>query len=305
MRKRGYRRGTIATLAMFACAAAATTALAAPGVTPSNVVRSLAESESTTVDKVVSTPAIPPNPDIVFLADTTTSMGPAIGDVQSNSQTILSDIDAAQPTAQFAVAMYKDTADSIPEFTVLQNLTASQAATQAAINNWTPLSGGGSDAPEDAINALFRIATGAISFRANNSPVVVWIGDASSHDPSNGITEGAATAALQAAGIRVIALDVGPTPGEISDGLNATGQAARIASATGGQLFSGVSPSQVSSTILAGLQNLPVTVTPQVGACHPDLTVTNAPASRTVTSGDDGRSRRRSPSRPAPRRGAR
>ena len=287
MRQRAHTRGMIATLATFACAAAATTALAAPGVSPSNVVRSLAEGESTTVDKVVSTPAIPPNPDIVLLADTTTSMGPAIGDVQSNSATILSDVVAAQPTAQFAVAMYKDTDDSIPEFTVLQDLTASQAATQAAIGNWTPLSGGGSDAPEDAINALFQIANGAISFRASNSPIVVWIGDASSHDPSNGHSEAAATAALQAAGIRVIALDVGPTPGEVSDGLNATGQAARIASATGGQLFSGVSPSQVSSTILAGLQNLPVTVTHQVGACNPKLTVTNAPASRTVTSGDD------------------
>jgi hypothetical protein len=117
--------------------------------------------------------------------------------------------------------------------------------------------------------------------------VVVWIGDASSHDPSDGHTEAQATADLVAAGIRVIALDVGPTPGQISDGLNHTGQAGRIATATGGQLQSGVQPADVSTAILSGLHNLPVTVTPQVGTCNSDLSVSLTPASRTVTSGDD------------------
>ena len=256
-------------------------------VTPATVFLTLAEGQSTTLTKSVTTPAIPPNPDIVFLVDTTTSMGPVIANVQANIVPILTNILGAQSTAQFAVAMYKDTADApgIAFFTVLQNLTANVSAVQTGINNLTPLSGGGSDAPEDAINALFEVGSGAIAFRSNSSRVIVWIGDASSHDPSNGHSLSDAIAALNGASIRVIALDVGPTPGEISDGLDAAGQATAVTAATGGTLFSGVSPDQVSDTILSGLQNLPVTVQPTLLAVDPGLTVSFSPGSQTVTSG--------------------
>jgi HYR domain len=106
-----------------------------------------------------------------------------------------------------------------------------------------------------------------------------------SHDPSNGVTLAGAIAALQAEGIKVVAIDVGPTPGQISDGLNATGQAAAVAAATGGVLLFAPDPDTVASQILAGLQNLPVTVTHAVGPCSPSLNVGLAPASQTVTSG--------------------
>jgi hypothetical protein len=270
--------------------ATAGSAFAAPGVTPASVTLNLPPGGSTTVAKTVSTPAIPPNPDIVFLVDTTTSMGPVITNVQSNGPTILGDVASAQPTAQFAVAMYKDTADAgagIPPFSLLQNLTANQGAANTGLANLTPLSGGGSDAPEDGLNGLFQVATGAVAFRPGSARVVVWIGDASSHDPSAGHSLGATNAALNAAGIRVIALDVGPTPGEISDGLDNAGQATSVTNATGGQLFTGVQPAQVTSTILAGLHNLPVTVTHQLSGCDPALSVSLSPASRTVTSGND------------------
>jgi hypothetical protein len=114
---------------------------------------------------------------------------------------------------------------------------------------------------------------------------VALIGDASSHNPSNGHTLDAAIAALQAAQIRVIALDVGPTPREVSDGLDAQGQATAITTNTGGKLFKGVKPAEVSDTILAGLQNLPVTVQPVLTVSHPHLTVSFNPGSQTVTSG--------------------
>jgi len=262
--------------------------LAAPGVTPSSVNLTAQPGDSFgPITKTVETPPIPPNPDIVFLVDTTTSMGPVISSVQANLPSILSSVLGAQSTAQFAVAMYKDTADlgaGIQPFTVLQNLTASTSAVQTGINNLTPLSGGGSDAPEDFINALFQVGNGAINFRSNSTRVVLLIGDASSHDLSNGHSLGAAITALQADDIRVIAIDVGPTPGQISDGLNAAGQAAAVASSTGGTLFSGINSSTVVATILAGLQNLPVTVTHTV-SCDPDLSVSLSPASRSGTSG--------------------
>jgi hypothetical protein len=280
-------RTLVAPLVLAVCAAFTPVALASPGVSPSHSDLTLAEGQSTTIAKTVTTPVLPPNPDIVFLIDTTTSMGPVISNVQANSAAILGDLASSQPTAEFAVAEYKDADDGAAAFTVLHDLTASQSDTVTALNGLTPLSGGGSDAPEDAINGLFQVASGAISYRPASSRVVVWIGDSSSHDPSLGHSEADATAALQAAGVRVIALDVGPTPGQISDGLDATGQATRITNATGGQLFSGVTPAQVSTAILAGLHNLPVTVTPQVGTCDSDLTVSLTPPSQSVTSGDD------------------
>ena len=263
-------------------------AFADPGVSPSTVTLNLPPGGSTTIAKTVSTPPIPPNPDIVFLVDTTTSMGPVIANVQANLVPILNNIQSAQPTAEFAVAEYKDTADDpIPAFQVLQNLTASTSATQTGLNNLTPLSGGGTDAPEDGINGLWQVASGAISYRPASARVVVWIGDSSSHDPSAGHSLGDAVNALNAQDVRVLALDVGPTPGEISDGLNSSGQASIVTASTGGQLFSGVQPGQVSNTILSGLSNLPVTVTYSLNGCDPDLAVGETPTSRTVTSGDD------------------
>jgi len=256
-------------------------------VTPSTATFNLAEGGSTTITKAVTTPAIPPNPDIVFVVDTTTSMGPVITNVQANIVPLLANIRAAQPTSEFAVAMYKDTADApgLAFFTLLQDLTSDVSAVQSGINHLTPLSGGGSDPPEDAINALFQIASGAVSFRPNGTRIIVWIGDSSSHDPSNGHALSAAIAALSAAQILVIALDVGPTPGEISDGLDAAGQATAITNATGGTLFTGVSPAQVSATILSGLHNLPVTVQPSLVTADPGLSVSFNPGSQTVTSG--------------------
>ena len=283
-------RAAICMLAMVATSVAtAGVAFADPGVTPSTVTLNLPPGGSTTIDKTVSTPPIPPNPDIVFLVDTTTSMGPVISNVQSNAPAILSNVQSAQPTAQFAVAEYKDTDDEpgFPAFQVLQDLTASQSAAQTGLNNLTPLSGGGSDAPEDGINGLWQVASGAISYRPGSARVVVWIGDSSSHDPSNGHTLFDAVTALNAHNVRVIALDVGPTPNQISDGLDAAGQATVVTTSTDGHLFSGVSPSQVSNTILDGLSNLPVTVTYSLSGCDPDLTVSESPSSRTVTSGDD------------------
>jgi uncharacterized protein YegL len=245
-------------------------------VTPVNVNLTLPEGGSTTVNKTVGTPPIPPNPDIVFLVDTTGSMTDPISDVQSNIAMILSTVKTAQPTSQFAVVSYKDETDGAEVFTVLQNLTADSTAVQNAVNKLTPVSGGG-DTEEAFINALFQVSTGAVSFRPGSTRIVLLIGDAASHDPSNGHTLTDAIGALTAAQIQVIAVDVGA--------LDATGQAAAVTAATGGQLFKDIKADQVSATILAGLHNLPVTVVPVVVASDPNLAVSFNPGSQTVTSG--------------------
>jgi hypothetical protein len=136
-------------------------ALADPGLDPSSVTATIKPGESLDVSKTVHTPAIPPNPDIVFLADTTGSMAGAIMNVQTNAVNVMNTVLAAQPTAHFAVAQYKDfeSDDSGicgPEpapggFNLDQALTATQASVTAAVNTWAAT--GGCDTPEAEINA--------------------------------------------------------------------------------------------------------------------------------------------------------
>ncbi|MFG1644237.1 Calx-beta domain-containing protein [Amycolatopsis sp. NPDC049252] len=260
------------------CALLAPTAVAAaapPGVDPATVDLTLAAGQSSTVTKHVTTSAVPPNPDLVLLADTTGSMGGAIANVRANANAITGDVLAAQPTAQFGVAEYKDFSDSVP-FKVNQGVTADTGAVQAGINQWA--AGGGGDTPEADLNALYELATGAVSFRPDGTRIIAWFGDAPSHDPSGGHSLADTIAALQAANIRVVAVNVGA--------LDASGQASAIASATGGVLLNNVPSNQVSQAILDGIKSIEVTVTPHVTSCDPQLTLTNAPASVKVASGD-------------------
>jgi hypothetical protein len=276
-----WRRG--ARLAVIAGATALATVLggpasADPGVSPSVVDGTADPGTSFAVDKVVTTPEIPPKPDVVLAVDTTGSMTGAIENVQANLQEIITDIKAAQPDAHGAVVSYKDFTDPDP-FTVVQNLTADEAALQAAVDSLS--AAGGGDTPEAWINALFEISTGAISFRPDSSRIVVLIGDASAHDPSGGHTLADAIAALQAAGARVIAVNVDSGG---ADGLDAAGQATAVVDATGGQLLPS-DPDAVTAAVLEGLQALDVTVEPEVVSCDPGLSVSFDKADVTVPSG--------------------
>ncbi|GAB3158582.1 Calx-beta domain-containing protein [Amycolatopsis stemonae] len=273
MSRRSVFVGLVAVGALLAPAAVA--AAAPPGVDPATVDLTLAAGQSTTVTKHVTTSAVPPNPDLVLLADTTGSMGGAIANVRANANAITGDVLAAQPTAQFGVAEYKDFTDSVP-FKVNQGITGDTAAVQAGTNQW--VASGGGDLPEADLNALYQLATGAVTFRPDGTRIVAWFGDAPSHDPSGGHSLADTIAALKAANIRVVAVNVG--------NLDAAGQATAIADATGGVLLNNVPSNQVSQAILAGIKSIEVTVTPHVTTCDPQLTLTNTPASAKVTSGD-------------------
>lgn len=272
----------VGVLSLALGAAATVAATGDPGVSPQQYADELAPGASVTITKTVETPPIPPNPDIVFLADTTTSMNPSISNVQANATSIVNQIVAAQPTARFAVADYKDV-DDPSHFVLRQQLTADTSDVIDGINAWTPTSGGGSDAEEDWIGALGAIP-GTIDFRDDGSPIVVMFGDSSSHDPSAGFTLGSATAALQAAGVRVIAIAVPSTDEYLWDGLDSEGQASHVTAQTGGTL-SNANPDQVSDVILSQLQNLPAEVTHEV-SCDAGVTASlTATSPTTVTSG--------------------
>lgn len=265
-------------------------AAAGAGVEPTSYNATLQSGESVTITKTVHTPAIPPNPDIVFLSDTTGSMEPAIVNVQANATSIMNSVNAAQPpgaTAEFAAANYKDGrpgeegCESDPyAFQLDQGLTESLPAVQSAINTWSAF--GGCDEPESQLNALYNLATGSVAFRSDSTRVIVWFGDAPGHDPDLGHSLTETVEALVAAKIRVIAVPVITA----SSGLDSTSQASIIAKATGGLVMPSAAPEEVSEKILEGLSNLPVTVTPQP-TCDSGLSATYDAASKTVTSGSD------------------
>jgi uncharacterized repeat protein (TIGR01451 family) len=267
----------VAAATALAIAAAAT---AAPGVSPATVTDTLLPGQSNTIAKSVETSPIPPRPDILFLADTTGSMGPAIANVRTNATNIMNQVRLAQPDSQFGAAEYRDFNCTDPfAYRLNQSITASIPDAQTGINAW--VTGNGCDVPEAQVNALFQAAQPATGWRSGSSRILVWFGDASGHDPSGGITLAAAIAALTAEDITVIAINVASGFG---DGLNATGQASAVTSATGGTFFPSATPDQVAATILAGLSNLPATVTHSV-TCPTGVSVSLSPASQTVTSG--------------------
>ena len=256
----------------------------AAGVSPASVSDDADPGETIHVVKTITTPEIPPKPDIVLLVDHTGSMGDAIDSVKAEMANIIATVTAAQPDAQFAVAQYCDVGEG--PFDVLQNLTDSSAAAVAAVTGISLC--GGSDTPEAQINALWEIGDGgdAITFRPDSSRIVVWFGDAPGHDPSLTHTEADATASLVDAEAQVLAISVGMNQ------LDSTGQATRITDATDGALVSGIPAGGLGAAILENLQNLPAEVTANV-VCDPGLSVAFTPAlPQTVLSGGDVVARR-------------
>lgn len=248
------------------------------GVDPATVTDALDPGESVEVTKTVHTSPVPPNPDIVFLADTTGSMGGEIANVKANVASVMTDVQAAEPSAQFGVAQYRDIGDAFA-FNLDQAVTGDATAVQNAVNTWT--AAGGGDFPEAQLPALHQLAGAATGWRTGGTRIIAWFGDAEGHDPRLGISLADAINALTGADIRVVAVSTG------FDQLDSTGQATAITDATGGTLLSGVDADAVSAAILAGIQDIEVTVTPQVDSCDAGLSLGFAPGSQLVESGDD------------------
>ncbi|MFF3735105.1 VWA domain-containing protein [Streptomyces sp. NPDC002476] len=282
---------------------APTAAVPEPWVTPAEFTDAVDPGGSTGVAKQVRTPAIPPRPDVILLVDGTGSMKTPIGDVQTGLKSITTKVREQQPDSRFAVATYGDEKDDpTAEFAVLQGLTTNLDDVQKqGVDRLDTSRGYRSKGPsEDWIYALWKVANGADGgtvFREGASPVVVLVGDASSHNPSNGISYDDAVFALQDKGVRVIAVDVTTENG---DGLNGDGyksptyqdpyhepdQAKRIAEATSGRMLSGIPGDGVTDAIIAGFNNLPTNVGYRLDDCDPHLSVSLEPPTQRLTSGE-------------------
>jgi len=232
-------------LVAWACLAGAAWA---DSISPASYSDTLAVGESVTISKTVTVTAGKPTSskvDVFFLADETGSMGGQIAAIEAAANSILSTVAGAGDVA-FGVGGYRDITDAF-SYRQLTDLTTDQATAQAAITAWT--AGGGGDYPEANMYGLEQVAT-TTSWRAGSERILIWFGDAPGHDPRNGSTEASATAALLAEGIQVEAVN---TSG-VGSGLDAYGQAQRIADATGGTHHINVSTAGIADTILAAIE---------------------------------------------------
>lgn len=215
--------------------------------------------------------------DVYFLADTTGSMSPIIEAVKSGARVILTTLNTLIPDVAFGVGNYRDFPNDANIFQHQLNPTTDINLVDTAIGSWT--TGGGGDFCEGQLFALDQLAEppgGSIGWRSGSKRIIVWFGDWPGHDPickaisglSYDITEASVTAKLVAENITVIAIstitdtdapagldddpnkNVGDYDAAKCPGSGNTGQATRIAQATGGMHQTGVGPDDIVKTII-------------------------------------------------------
>ncbi len=212
-------------------------------------------------------------------------------------------------------------------FAVLQSMTSNITTAQSGINLLAARQNGCDTPEgwinalwQVASRNGSNVANLDVKFRTDSdvTRVVVLIGDSSGHDPSprttgpvvvgncgngNGTptqgttaqltywggqhTEAQDIAALQAAGIKVMSLNV--TNPANANGLDSAGQATRISNATGGEYLGTANYDVVADAIIDALTNLPVAVKLVVDTANceaPPLSITFSPASKTVQPGE-------------------
>jgi Domain of unknown function DUF11/von Willebrand factor type A domain/WD40-like Beta Propeller Repeat len=289
----------------------------APKVDPFQPSAAAPAGTSLPLTATAHTPLVPAEPQIVFLLDTTGSMGGVLQTVKDRLRDVMQAVTGDQPHAEFGLATYRDIDDGGERFRLRHNLTTDITAIQTELN--TLQAGGGGDAGEDWLNALNQLTVEPVFTRPNTTRIVVLVGDAWSHEecaeppispepPRPGSAEptkpgkppepcasrsgylrrDAVVEALQRLGIRVVAVPVLPPHPDIdSPGLDKYGQARDVATRTDGTILPTDSPpDQVTEAILAGISHLRVTVTPEA-ACDAGLTMTFDPPSITVPGNTD------------------
>jgi len=277
-RRSARRLDTRSSVAILAAPLLAATALVGPGalaqgstptptIDPATCTLQLDPAEQQSFDVTVTIPGIPvaPRADIYILADTTGSMTPVLDVLKAEVSALVNSLFSI-PGADLRIGIgaYRDfplQPQNQYAFDHRQSMTTDPMLIQNAVDSWNGMWGG--DQSEAGFYALERLAVDPATdygWRPDAQRIIVWFGDAPSHDPvctqltglANDVTEDSVIAALTAANTTVIAITT-PTnlPMGLNDnpgGVNATGyaslcpqmprgtvgQATRIAAATGG-----------------------------------------------------------------------
>jgi hypothetical protein len=208
-------------------------------ISPASFSANLGIGESVTVRKTVTITDAPTSAllDIVFVIDTTGSMGPAIADAKAAAAGILNDLTGFGNVFS-AAGFYND-----PQFNALQNnLTATAATTLATINALNAgVPGDGGDFAEQTYAGIQQAAQNA-TWRPGSSRFIVVLGDAPTKTPPDAAT---LSGILAAADAEVIGVRFNPGFGSgFPDSITAIG----------GTVFEGgTDPEDIADAILAGV----------------------------------------------------
>lgn len=210
----------------------------ADSISPTSFSASLGVGDSVTVHKTVTITHADPTGaliDIMFIFDTTGSMGGAIDGAKATATGLLTSLGALGDVAS-GVGYYND-----PGAGVLSTITTTAATTQAAIDGL--YASGGGDFEELGYDGISAAATGA-GWRAGTNPFIVALGDASF---KNGTYNQASTlTALGTANADLFGID-------FSDYSPPSPFANSITGLGGGVFLSGTSPEAIATAITAGI----------------------------------------------------
>lgn len=216
----------------------------ADSISPTSFSANLGVGDSVTIQKSVTITAAPPTSaliDIMFVFDTTGSMGGAISGAKAAATGLLTSLNASYGTGVASgTGFYND-----PGAGLVSNLTTTIATTQASINTFG--ASGGGDYPELGYDGISAAAAGA-SWRAGSNRFIVALGDA-------GFKDGAATnastmTALAAAGVDLIGIDSCSSSGTCS---YSPTFASAITGLGGTDYSSATDPTAIAAAITAGI----------------------------------------------------
>lgn len=221
-------------------------AVNADTISPETYAATLALGESVTITKTVTIEESVSSGvlDVVFLIDTSGSMGAVINAAKAAATNLLAGLagfgDLATGTGYY----------SEPGSGLNTDLTTNAVAGAAAINAINLLDGGGGgDFPEEGIHAV-QLAAENTSWRPGSSRFVIALGDATFKE-SDGSTLASAQAALAANDVTFIGINFGSMTYQY-DGIDPT----VLATATGGSIVSSaVNPAALIASIIAGVEN--------------------------------------------------
>ncbi|WP_039912669.1 PEP-CTERM sorting domain-containing protein [Cellvibrio mixtus] len=216
-------------------------------ISPETYAATLGVGESVTITKTVTVEESVSSGvlDVVFLIDTSGSMGGVIAAAKAAAANLLTGLagfgDLATGTGYY----------SEPGSGLNTDLTTNTAAGVAAINAINlGDGGGGGDFPEEGIHAVELAATNT-SWRPGSSRFVIALGDATFKE-SDGSTLASAQAALAANDVTFIGIDFGNMTQTAWGGIDPT----LLATATGGSVVSSaIDPSALIASILASVED--------------------------------------------------
>lgn len=204
----------------FGVTALASTLSFADTISPTSYSANLGIGESTTVRKTVVVEKSGPTAalvDIMFVFDTTGSMGGAINNAKASATAVLNDLQGTYGNVFSGVGQYDD-----PGRSVLNNLTGTVATSQTSINSLFACYGDcGGDFPEVGFAGI-KLAADTAAWRPGSNRFIIAFGDASfKTGPDAAATQAGTAAALAAANVKLFGLEFGG--GSFTNNINLLG----------------------------------------------------------------------------------